>query len=353
MTHVTPDFSQSRPVATTEGKTPKEMLTVRMDGGKTFVSINPSSLSILQSCPRKAYYYLNEGYRTAGGESPALTFGTAIHKALETFYLCAPSGERHLPADFRGRAAALAAGADSAEFHLLTEEHYLFRAIGEFVTAAEPLRILPDTDKRSIAGGIWTLTHYFETYLNDPYEIMQDDDGPITERLFRSVIYDSTDLQITLFGTIDCVLRHRVTGQILPCDHKTTSALGSEFFNRLKPNHQYSAYVLGVQAVLGFPNASEFLVNGIQVKPRPLTSRGGPPNFTRQITTRSAEDLNEFREVVITEVRRYLASCSANSFPLGPVDSCAMWGGCMYHEVCRSPESLRENILRASFSKEN
>src|SRR5690606_10988709 len=241
---------------------------------------------IIQDCLRKSYYALHLGLTSSQGDSPALIFGTAIHKALETFYLCAPSGDRVLPKDFRQRAASLAAGADSAEFHLLTEDHYLFRAIGEFVTAAEPLRVLPDTDKRSISGGIWTLTHYFETYLNDPYEILHDDDGPVTERLFRAPLYDSPDHNITLFGTIDCILRHRVTGQIIPCDHKTTSTLGSEFFSRLKPNHQYTAYLYGVQTVLGMPEVNGFLVNGIQVKPRPLTSRGGPPNFTRQETDR-------------------------------------------------------------------
>lgn len=34
----------------------KEMLSVTLEGGKTVVRVNYSSLSILQECPRKSYY---------------------------------------------------------------------------------------------------------------------------------------------------------------------------------------------------------------------------------------------------------------------------------------------------------
>jgi hypothetical protein len=140
-----------------------------------------------------------------------------------------------------------------------------------------------------------------------------------------------------------------ISGQVLPGDHKTTSQVGTDFFNRLRPNHQYSAYVLGAQQVLGL-QTEEFMVNALQVKPKPLTARGTPPHFTRQITRRSAEDILEFKLAVQWAVSSYLNWSDANNWPIGNVDACASWGGCSFLEICSAPAQLRENLIEAKFN---
>jgi hypothetical protein len=339
-TIVKPDFAQVRPTIQAR---PKRMLDVRQLADLTIVSINSSSLSIMQSCKRKTKLYLHDGWR-GKTESPALTFGSAIHASLDVFY-SNPREARTIPDRFYEFASAMVHGAPAPS------DHFFYRAIEEFIRVAQPLAMLPDTDKRSIANGIYTLSHYFKTYINDPYEVYCDAQGPITERLFELPIHRESGLEIRLFGTIDLVLINRANGHILPCDHKTTSQLGSDFFNRLKPNHQYSGYVLGAREALGLDTTS-FLVNGIQVKPKPLTARGSPPQFTRQITERSPDDLAEFREAMVQAAHDYLEACETSRWPLGNVDNCAMWGGCMFREVCASPKNLRDSILNHSFQKE-
>lgn len=342
MSSVTPDFSQSATVPTSR----KEMLTVDRSEAMTRIRINSSSLSLIQACPRKAYYALNQKWQ-ARTTSPALTFGSGIHAALEVFYSHS-SRERTIPHNFAQQALLVAHG------HEAPEAHFLYDAITAFAKVAEPLRMLPETDKRSIATGVWILGHYFKTYLHDTYVTYCDDQGPVTERTFNMPLLEGRagdeDFSVELFGTIDLVLRNEVTDEVLPADHKTSSTLGNDFFNRIKPNHQYTGYLMGARHALGL-ETENFLVNGIQVKSQPLTSRGSPPAFTRQITRRTQEDFIEFCHVVEFAVQTYLRCDQADQWPLGPVDACAMWGNCSFLDICSAPNSLRQNILESKFTK--
>lgn len=317
------------------------MLSVER-GARTKVRINASSLSIIQSCPRKAFYLLHEGWRPRSG-SPALIFGTAIHKALEVFYGHG-SRERDIPTNFEEHATLIGRGYDAPE------AHFLYDAVTAFVEKAEPLRMLPDDDKHSIPSGIWVLSHYFKTYINDHYVIHTDEKGPVVERTFEWPLWSDDTLEIVLFGTIDFALRNEATGEILVGDHKTASQLSSEFMARVKPNHQYTGYLIGAHNVLGV-SGENFLVNGIEKKARPKTSRGGPPRFIRQITRRDSNDFAEFHFVIREAVESYLRWLERGTWPLGPVDSCAMWGGCTFLDVCSAPVMLRENILEAKFTR--
>lgn len=338
---VVPDFSEVRPVIKSDKI--KEMLTVTRVGKKTFVKINSSSLGIILSCLRKAYYVLDRGLKSQT-DSAALLFGLAIHKAMEVFYSY-PRAERNIPPNFIECSNLMAYGSAAPS------DHFLYKAVSAFVQAAQPLAFLPELDKRSIANGVWLLQHYFSTYINDQYVVAVDEKGPIVERTGEFILHDSDDLQIILFGTIDVVLKNLADGRLLPADHKTTSVLGSDFFNRLKPNHQYTGYILIAQHVLGM-DVNEFLVNGIQVKEKPKTARGSSPNFSRQITTRSETDYIEFKQTVVWSVRALLQCQAENQFPLGHVDACTHYGGCQFLEVCSAPSQLRENILSAKFKVE-
>lgn len=341
MSFITPDFSAL--VVAQKAEIPKEMMTVRRDGTQTYVKINSSSLSLLQTCARKSFYSLKEGWKSKAG-SPPLIYGSAIHKAMEVFY-SHTAKERELPQDFDEVAPLLAHG------HAAPEKNFLYEALFAFVRAAEPLKMLPDTDSRSLSSGIWVLSHYFKTYLHDRYVIHSDAAGPIVERSFCIPYYEDKFLRIDLFGQIDFALKDEITGEVLVGDHKTASQMGSNFLNRIKPNHQYTGYLIGAHQTLGV-SSEHFLVNGIQVKARPLTARGGPPTFTRQITRRTPQDFVEFKDALLEAVRNYLRWESSGIWPIGVVDACANYGGCQFLDVCGQPNELRKNILEAKFNKE-
>jgi len=288
-------------------------------------------------------YTLHEGWRPKSG-SPPLLFGNAVHKALERFYLQPRTERGEFPEDFEAIAQTIAQG------HAAPDSHFLYDCIQEFVSAGSALSGLPATDKRSLTSGIWMLSHYFRTYFHDTYVTYVDDNGPCIERTFEVPLVDTPNLKIILFGTIDFIFKNEVTGHLLCGDHKTSSQMGSEFLNRIKPNHQYTGYLMGARKALGI-ETNDFLINGIQTKSRPLTSRGGPPTFTRQITKRDDGDFIEFTEVVTDAVTNYLRWTSTDKWPLGSVDSCAMWGGCQFLDVCSGSNFLRRNILEAKFTR--
>lgn len=324
----------------------KEMLSVGTDPqGRTLVRVNSSSLGVIQECMRKAQYSLHEGWRPRE-ESPALTFGKGIHAALEVFYSSGPE-ERILPKyehlEMMGYGHA----------HPPTNNDLIYRAVAKFIEVAQPLAALPVGDKRSIQNGVWILSEYFKTYIDDPYVAYVDAAGPFVERTFRFIIYEDPTLVIETFGTIDFLLRNVRTGDLLAGDHKTASFLnfgGQSYFDREKPNHQYTMYLLGLRKVYGIM-AEDFMVNVVEVKAKPKTKGAKGVSFPRQITKRTEEDFEELREVIIDSVQRYLYARSKNVWVMGGVDACNKYGGCPYKQVCASPKSLRETILNNKFIK--
>lgn len=326
----------------------KEMISVGVESGKTLVRINSSSLGVIQECGRKSQYLLNEGWKS-DNESPATLFGSAIHAALEVFYSAPPEGRVMVTLEELER-AALSSESLGGEADL----NLLYRSVLAFAKKAQPLVQIPDHDKRSILNGAWILYNYFKAYIDDPYVTYVDKDGPFVERKFTYRLYEDASLIIDIFGTIDIAFRNIQTGHILAGDHKTTSSLGygdQSYYDREKPNHQYTMYVLGAQKVFGI-ESEDFLVNVIEVKARPKTARGSVPNFPRQLTKRTEDDFAELQDVIVRSVQNYLYMRSTAVWPLGPLSACGSYGACTYRQVCAAPKSLRENVLKSKFIKE-
>ncbi len=335
------DLSDSSPEIPRVGP-PKEMLSVtKLTDGGTKVRINSSSLSLIQECLRKTKYRLVDKW-TSETESPATIFGTAIHKALEVFYYGTPD-ERKLPKLEDMELMSYGHRVDG------DEDDLLLRATRAFVLKGERLRMLPESDKRSVQNGVYILWHYFKAYLNDPYVAYVDDSGPFVERPFSFTLLDTPTFVIEYFGTIDLIVRHLDTSEKLVADHKTSSVVGNEFYARIKPNHQYTGYLMGAKRAFGL-DINSFLVNCVQVKEKPKTSRGTPPHFPRQITTRDEYDYREFVQAVYRAATSYLEELEmVRAWPLGHVNACASYGGCTFLSVCSAPNSLRENILKSKF----
>lgn len=315
------------------------MLSVLTGAGSTKVRINFSSLSLMQECWRKVDYSLNRNLR-AQSESPATLFGSAIHKALEVYY-SAPRITRNMPAGYMEIFEMIGLGHWKPEW----EEETVFTAARAFVLKAEPLSPLPPEDKRSIVTGVWLLRHYFTHYVGDPFIVLSDAAGPLVERRFTLPL----DCGIELFGTIDCVLQNEQTGQVLICDHKTTSQLWG-FYNRCKPNHQYTTYVLGAQRCLGL-TTEDFLVNAIETKAIPKTARGAGPQFARQVTTRTREDIDEFLSALTHSVREYLSLRERGDWPMSAPGPCSNYGGCQFLDICGAPQELRESVIKAKYQE--
>lgn len=321
----------------------KEMISVSTENGKTKVKINSSSLGTIQECKRKAKYQLFEKWKSEN-EAPATVFGSAIHAGLEVFYSGDPT-KRKVP---KLEDMELMSYGHNLEKE---KDDLLLQATRAFIKKADPLKALPETDKRSIQNGVWILWNYFKSFVDDGYVAYVDEIGPFVERRFEFVLYEDEHLIIVYFGTIDLVVQNINTKELIVADHKTSSVVGNDFYNRLKPNHQYTGYLLGAREAFKL-DTNQFLVNCLQVKEKPKTARGSAPHFPRQITTRDDGDFAEFKEAVVQAVREYLYAKETNSWPIGHVNTCAMYGACSYLAVCSAPNALRENILKSKFIQE-
>lgn len=327
-------------------RTPKEMVGVTLlPDGRRKVRLNSSSLGVIQECLRKTKYSLHEKWHPEA-EGPATLFGSAIHSALEVYYT-GNLDERRLP---KLETLEMMSYGHTAEGE---ETDLLLRTTRAFIKKAAPLAPLPEGDKRSIQNGVWLLHEYFKKFLDDPFVAHRDDSGPYVERSFTLPYASTSRVDIELFGTIDFVFRNSLTGDFLPGDHKTTSSLSfgdSSYYDREKPNTQYTIYTLAANRILGV-KTEDFMVNVFEVKARPKTARGSGPSFPRQITKRTEDDFTELEEIIHDSVDRYLYAIDHDRWPLGPVDVCGKYGGCSYRQVCASPKSLRGTILENKFTR--
>jgi hypothetical protein len=322
------------------------MLSAVRNGEKWEVEMNFSSLDLIQTCRRKAQLVLQKKL-TRIHEAEATLFGTAIHKGLETWYSSSrderPRSSGHCDDE---QAGLIATQGTQCSAHSL--ECLRCKSVQAFIQAAQPLALLGPESKRSVESGVAILNAYFSLYHDDPYVVFRDKEGPVVERLLETTLYDSSFLKVTYFGTIDVVLQNVLTGQALVTDHKTTSSLGKDFLNRLKPNHQYTGYVYLGQKELGL-DTEEFLVNGIFV--------GKSRNFSRQITSRNPGDVAELKDAVVQAAQDYVNALETGRWPQTSPGPCSNWGGCQFLEVCRAPagpirESLETNLFNTTEGSE-
>lgn len=315
---------------------PKEMISLRFEGDKAFVKMNFSSFDIISTCKRKALYSLQRKL-IKQEDSPALTFGTAIHAALETWYT----------KEQKERKASIGA-CDDTQANMLGNGGWLphgdcarCTAVESFIKASEPLKHLQN-DKRSQENGIAILNNYFDHYLDDPFNTLSDAFGaPFCERKFSLELFDSPQLNLVFFGTVDMILKNEETGAILVVDHKTTSALGNDFYNRVRPNFQFTGYVLGAQKALSL-DTNLFMSNGIQVA---KTVKG----LARQVTQISAEDIEEFTQSMVYIAKQYVECVKSEVWPMTAPNPCTLYGSCAYRNICEVPSKLKENVIQAMY----
>lgn len=313
---IQPDYS---PTVAREKKRMLEVTTEVWNSKlqRYYVCANYSSIEIIQTCLRKAHYAIQRNL-ISQDEPAALIFGNSTHKGLEYWYT--------MPRDVRN------------------SPEVIKRALEVFRETAKPLETLDYSDKRHPSNGERILEAYFKRYAEDPYEVVRNGIGdPIVEADFQFTMVDKPDLRIDYFGRIDLVLRNADTGTVLVTDHKTTTSLGVDFFNRIAPNHQYTGYLMGIQKCFNIPT-NEFMVNGIQVAKTKV-------DFARQITTRSDDDFAELTAAVEWNVRNYLHCLRESKWVMNSPNPCTQYGGCSYRQICAAPKNLREDMIRGLFKQ--
>jgi hypothetical protein len=308
------------------------------------VKVDNFALTLFQSCPIKYKLRMLDGWTTRR-KSAALGFGGAIHEGLAEWYR---TGDR---------VAAVRA-----------------------IDAAWPSNS-PIDDYRSKEKCLTVMLEYIKQYPQESFQVVGAPTNPMVECTFTldtgmylSCIncgpiagkwdgeYKANGSDVILLdpgsdcpqcqaslepleygGIFDGLVDF--SNNIYVLEHKSTSQLGSYYFNQFKPNNQVTGYVWGAGKLSG-QRVGGAIINAIGVY------KSGTTKFERQITTRSAHDIAEWLNNLQKSCELIRACERAQYWPMF-TGSCTMYGACEYHSVhvLGSPTE-REKLLEQDYVRE-
>lgn len=194
--------------------------------------------------------------------------------------------------------------------------------------------------KRNRAVGLKVLSKYYDSYRDSRFEV-------IASELEFTVPIKGSD--IVLIGRIDKLIDW--SGAIMVMDHKTTTRLGFEFFNMIKPNAQFDGYIYAAQQ-LGY-TCTSVLLDAILVAKGLLTPAQAAKltPLARDISERSTEDIDRYLVnvcVLLEQLKRAYESdvwCASGAFN----GACTYYGSCSYRRICKEDVTLRDSIIKMDY----
>jgi hypothetical protein len=286
--------------------------------------IDFSTLTKYLSCPREFFFYaiLKRGpQRTA-----ALNLGSAIHEALELFYLHG----------FTNEILEMA-------YNRVTQ-HY-----------AED----PTSDTwRTLDFALDTVRQYFQKVgKHETLEPIIFEDKKFVERSFE-IQLASYDLDTTLqlpgkeiyikrlhffyIGKIDLAVEH--LNRFMPCDHKTASRLGDNFWKQWQLSGQMLGYGWALHKITGRqPDGAVINVLGLR-KP---TRTGNSFDPQRQFFAYSPEQYSDWYDNTLAHLGDIISNIKRQHFPTTEAHN-RIYGLCPYFDVCTLPSSSQLQLLNSS-----
>lgn len=276
-----------------------------------------TSISTAQTCLRKYYYSMIEGWKPLH-ESYHLRFGKHYADALEHYY-------KHR-----------ALGLDKHEALRLVIREAMENTWDRSDDHSGPW-LSPDTAKTR-ENLIRTIIWYCAQFEDEAIKVVTLDGGkPAVELTFKIPV----DNGIIFSGHIDRLVEY--SGDIYPMDQKTTAqTISPKFFDQFKPNTQMSMYTFAGKAGWQIP-IKGIIIDGAQIAV-------GFTRFERGFTFRTDPELDEWYNDTLFWIATAQHASREHHFPMNPA-SCGNYGGCEYRTVCSRAPSVRESFLRASFKK--
>lgn len=178
-----------------------------------------SMLSTLAACPRKGFLSYLLHLKPRRMQEP-LSFGSAIHMGLETYYRHSVAIKNMLEAG--GEAAAAVEDDFDEKVKRLALEAY----VNEIAKDRHMPRRIEDEEQykpRSVERGFNLLNRYFQECPIDN-ELWCVEKPEWVELSFAILVGE-----FVFVGRIDLLVRDKRSGQLAIVDHKTTTALGINF----------------------------------------------------------------------------------------------------------------------------
>lgn len=294
-----------------------------------------TSLKLAEECPRKYYYQMIEGWQSASRSNVHLRFGSLYATALEHYY-------KHR-----------ALGLSSQE---ALEEVVLEALLNTWdrVEKVDEIQGGPgiEVEKALNGGGPWISAHaaktrenlirtiiwYVDQFENEATEVVMLADGkPAVELSFSLEVDDG----IVFCGHLDRLVTYAHDKYVM--DQKTTgSTISNNYFDGYNPDIQFSMYTFAGQSVFHIP------LRGVIIDAAQIAV--GFSRFERGFTFRSASQLSEWYDEMLTLIETTQGYARENHFPMNR-SSCGNYGGCPFRKVCSRDPAVRPNFLAADFVK--
>lgn len=308
------------------------------------MKIDNFALTTFESCPLKFKERIVEGW-TSKRKTAALGFGGALHEGLAEWY----------------------------------RTHDKAKAVS-VIHAVWPQNV-PSEDWRTEAKCIQTMVDYIKRYPSETFHVVGAPDNPLIEITFtldtglrlscpdcgptvgawagRYVVVDN---HVTLVDAHDCCCNcgrelERIeyggifdglvefSGSVYILEHKTTSMMGSYYFNQFKPNNQVSGYVWAAGLMSG-QRVGGAIINAIGIYKASATK------FEREITTRSPDAVAEWLNNLHWKCEMIQEAQRTGRWPMF-TQSCTQYGLCEFHSVhVLNTQNERDKMLDQQFVRD-
>lgn len=264
-----------------------------------------STISSFQTC-RKKYYFEHVRNLRPQKKGLALTFGSAIHDALDTYYTSSPA----------------------------------VRLESALKTFREKYQDPPEEELRTVANGVKLLETYASKYKFEPFTVVSKPEMgfvfPIGDILFGGRV----DLPVEWNGALWIV------------EHKTTTRLTAGYFDQYELDKQPTGYIIAAEECLGKP-VQGCLINALEpwkdlIRPT-AKSKQPEDHFLRHPITRSTMLKDRFK-LNVQRIVRDIQWCEENNEfqEAEKKEVCQYYNRpCPYLQLCKYGEN--EKIIANEF----
>jgi hypothetical protein len=263
---------------------------------------------MFQTCPAKYDLRIRQHW-SSRKKSAALGFGGALHEGLAAWYRT------------KDRAKAITAIHDSWPQNV------------------------PIDDWRTKEKCISVFMAYVKEYPEETFQVVGAPDNPMVECTFTldtGLCLDDGEA-IEYGGIFDGLVEY--SGSVYVLEHKSTSQLGSYYFDQFKPNNQVTGYVWAAGLLSG-KRVGGAIINALGIY------KSSPTKLERQITTRSDASIMEWLTNLKNSCEMIKERERTGYWPMY-TGSCTMYGKCEYHDVhLLATENERSRMLEQNYVRE-
>jgi len=286
--------------------------------------LDGSKIDCFNLCPQKYYYRYVMHIRPKGGPGSALSFGHAIHKAMEVLYGGNPFTMVICPLH----------GSGHCQF--CERSNGFMPAIAGAFLAAYPEDPEDDKDVRTRSRGLEILTAYIRKYRRDVFKT-----------LAVEVPFSIPFSGFTYVGRIDLIGQWE-NEEIRPVDHKHTTRFGEMFNEQFHLSGAITGYIRTTHLLTrasGAPPVTRAMINGLRV-----TTRIQDESFARPVTSRTPEEIAQWEDAVQRTHDRIQTMHNNEYWPRHAPFACWAYNKrCEYWSLCTNSRQTAKDIIDGDF----